>query len=267
VLGEQNLGVVELRFQEATKFTRDDLDLAQALVHHATLALQLSRLARRTEQMAVTEERNRMAREIHDTLAQAFAGIVLHSEALGSSLGVSKRRSVMALSRIRKLARSGLDEARRSVQALRPKALEGSNLSEALKQAAKRTNQTGMHACHFRQRGTTRGLSMDAQNELFRIAQEALTNVGKHARAKSVWIDLAFTARQVVLTIRDDGVGFVRIKSTQSKSSYGLATMRERAQRIGAQLEIESHKDGGTSVRVCVPLAKTKKSIKAKIPL
>ena len=79
VLGEQNLGFVELRFAVATRLTSDDLNLAQALVHHATLALQLSRLAHRTEQMAVTEERNRMAREIHDTLAQAFAGIVLHS--------------------------------------------------------------------------------------------------------------------------------------------------------------------------------------------
>ena len=120
-LGEQNLGVVELRFQEATKFTRDDLNLAQALVHHATLALQLSRLAHRTEQMAVIEERNRMAREIHDTLAQAFAGVVCIAKRWAPLWEMSKSRSKKALLNIQKLARSGLEEARRSVQALRPR--------------------------------------------------------------------------------------------------------------------------------------------------
>jgi len=124
-LGEQNLGFLELQFQSPTQFTSDDLELAQALVNHATLALQLNRLTRRAEELAVTEERNRLAREIHDTLAQAFAGIVLHSEALGTSLAVSKRRSAKALSQIQKLARSGLDEARRSVQALRAKGIGG----------------------------------------------------------------------------------------------------------------------------------------------
>jgi len=265
VIGEQNLGFLELHFQSSGKFTTDDLELAQALVNHATLAMQLSRLTRRAEQLAVTEERNRLAREIHDTLAQAFAGIVLHSEALGASLGVSKRRSTMALSRIKKLARSGLDEARRSVEALRPKALEGNTLSEALKQAAKRINKTGMHACLFKQQGSTRSLSMEAQNELFRIAQEALTNVCKHSRAKSVWIDLASSARQVVLTIRDDGVGLARATSTKSKRSFGLATMRERAQRIGGQLEILSPENRGTSVHVRVPIKKMEKPIKLKL--
>ena len=105
---------------------------------------------------------------------------------------------------------------------------------------------------------------MEAQNELFRIAHEALTNVSKHARAKAVWIDLAFTARQVVLTIRDDGAGLAKTTSTQPKRNYGLSTMRERALRIGAQLEIESPETGGTSVRVRVPLAKAEKSDKPK---
>jgi len=109
-------GFLELQFQSPPQFTSDDLELAQALVNHATLALQLNRLTRRAEELAVTEERNRLAREIHDTLAQAFAGIVLPFEALGTSLAVSKRRSAKALSQIQKLARSGLDEARRSVQ-------------------------------------------------------------------------------------------------------------------------------------------------------
>lgn len=256
VLGEQNLGVVELRFREAARFTRDDLDLAQALVHHATLALQLSRLAHRTEQMAVMEERNRMAREIHDTMAQAFAGVVLHSEALGTALGVNKLRSKRALSNIQKLARSGLEEARRSVQALRPRALEGSTLSQALEQVAKRYSEDAKFACDFKQRGTALMLSAQIQNELFRIAQEAMTNISKHAQAKSAWITLEFKDDQAILTVRDDGIGFVTTDSPKPKGGYGLYTMRERTQRIGGQIEIKSPTGGGTAIRVVASLDK-----------
>jgi PAS domain S-box-containing protein len=263
VLGEQNLGFVELHFDSPVHFTLEDLELAQTLANHATLAFQLSRLARRAEQMAVTEERNRLAREIHDTMAQAFAGIVLHSEALGTSMAVSKRRSRKALSQIQKLARSGLDEARRSVQALRPKALEGGTLSQALEQAANRLAASGRLSCHFRQRGETRSLQLEAQNELFRIAQEALTNISKHARANSVWISLTFTAQQISLTVRDDGIGFAATASPKPKRTYGLAGMRERAQRIGGQLQIKCPKAGGTSVHVRVPIGMNDQSLQS----
>jgi signal transduction histidine kinase len=256
VLGEQRLGVFELHFRTTMRFARDDLELAQALVHHATLALQVNRLARRAEQTAVTEERNRLAREIHDTLAQAFAGVVLHAEALEVALGVNKQRSKRALSHIKKLARSGLDEARRSVRALRPKALERNTLPNALEEAAQHFSADGKHSCKFKQQGKPASLSAETQNELFRIAQEAMTNVRKHAQAKSVWIGLAFKTRQVTLTVRDDGVGLPTINSTVCRGRYGLATMQERAKRIGGRMKIEGRKNRGTSVRVLVPLTK-----------
>ena len=205
-------------------------------------------------EMAVTEERNRLAREIHDTLVQSFAGIVLHTEALGTSLGVNNSQSWRALSSIQKLARAGLDEARRSVQALRPKAMEGCTLSEALMQAAERFSTEAQLACDFKQRGKPLPLPAAVQNELFRIAQEAMTNVSKHASAKSVWITLEFKAHQVILKIQDDGTGIATAKAPRSRCGYGLTTMRERAQRIGGQLEIESPADGGTVVCVQVPL-------------
>jgi len=256
VLGEHNLGFVELRFAVATRLTSDDLNLAQALVHHATLALQLSRLAHRTEQMAVTEERNRMAREIHDTLAQAFAGIVLHSEALGTSLEGSKARSRKSLLNIQKLARSGLEEARRSVQALRPKALDDRSLTQALEEEAKRFSEDAKLSCEFKQHGKALNIPVEMQNELFRVAQEAMTNLRKHARATSAWINLEFKGRRVILTIRDNGVGLAATNSSKRKQGYGMATMRERALRIGGKLEIESPASGGTTIRVEVPLAK-----------
>jgi signal transduction histidine kinase len=210
-------------------------------------------------QMAVTEERNRLAREIHDTLAQSFAGILLQTEALTTSLPVDMMRSMRALSSIQELAQSGLDEARRSVRALRPKALEGSTLPEALEQAAKCISAEGKLSCHFKQTGRPVELSSEIQVELFRIAQEAMTNVRKHAHAKSAWMNMEFNARQMILTIRDDGVGIAATTSSAGPPGYGLATMRERAQRIGGQLEIESPADGGTAVHVVMPLVRVQK--------
>ncbi len=264
VLGKQNLGFLELHFQSQTQFTSDDLELAQALVNHATLALQLNRLTRRAEQLAVTEERNRLAREIHDTLAQAFAGIVLHSEVLGTSLAVSKQRCAKALAQIQKLARSGLEEARRSVQALRPKALDGNTLSEALRQAAMRLNDDAKLSCQFKQRGKKIRLSDATQNELFRIGQEALTNVMKHAQARSVCITLVSQARRVSLSIKDDGVGFVTAKTKNQSLGFGMGTMRERAQSIGGRLRVESRPGRGTTIRVEVlsPADRSKRSKK-----
>jgi len=255
VLGEQNLGFLELHFQSQTQFSSDDLELAQALVNHATLALQLNRLTRRAEELAVTEERYRLAREIHDTLAQAFAGIVLHSEVLGASLAVSKQRSAKALSQIQKLARSGLEEARRSVQALRPKALVDNTLPEALRQAAIRLNDDGKLSCQFRQRGKKVHLPGEIQNELFRIGQEALTNVVKHAQAQSVYITLVSQPRRVTLSIKDDGVGFAIAKPQNQSQGFGMGTMRERAQAIGGRLRVESRPGRGTTIRVELPLS------------
>ena len=160
-------------------------------------------------------------------------------------------------------SRSGLDEARRSVQALRPKALEDRTLSEALKYEANRLSEGGMLSCHFRQRGETQMLSPEPQNELFRIAQEALTNVNKHAQATSVWINLTYSTRQVSLIIRDNGVGLTATASAGPKRGYGFGTMRERALRIGGQLEVKNHESGGTCVRVRLPLMATGKSIKS----
>jgi signal transduction histidine kinase len=141
------------------------------------------------------------------------------------------------------------------VQALRPKALEGSTLSQALEQAGSNIASRAKLSFHFRQRGEPKTLHREMQNELFRIAQEALTNVAKHAQATSVWINLTYSAQQVSLKIRDDGVGLAMTASHKSNGTYGLASMRERAQRISGQLQIKRQKSGGTSIHVQVPLA------------
>jgi signal transduction histidine kinase len=177
----------------------------------------------------------------------------LHGEVLGSSLGVNKLRTKRALSQMQKLARSGLEEARRSVQALRPKALDGTTLPEALRQAAMRLNDDAKLSCQFKQRGKKMNLSGEIQNELFRIAQEALANVVKHAQAKSVCITLESQAGRVCLGIKDDGIGLATAKRPDQSHGFGMRTMHERAQGIGGQLHVESRPGRGTTVRVEVP--------------
>ena len=216
-------------------------------------------------EMAVTEERNRLAREIHDTLLQSFAGIVLHTEALGTSLGVNNSRSQQALLSIQKLARSGLVEARRSVQALRPKMLDGRTLAGALEETTEQLCETGLF-CRSIQRGMVFKLPEEVQTELFRIAQEAMTNICKHAQARSAWIILEFATRQVVLTVQDDGVGLVATNPLKHGRGYGLATMRERAERIGGALEIERPAGGGSLIRVKVPLAENNEDVNCVKP-
>jgi len=128
-----------------------------------------------------------------------------------------------------------------------------------LEQAAQRFSANGKLSCNFKQQGKVSRMPADVQNELFRIAQEAMTNVAKHAQAKSLWINLAFKAGQVLLIVRDDGIGIAATDFSKPKRGYGLATMRERAQRIGGRLEIESRESGGTTVRVSVSLTESLK--------
>jgi signal transduction histidine kinase len=191
------------------------------------------------------------------TLEQSFAGILLHTEALDAILGVNKPRSRKALSHIKRLASDGLKEARRSVEDLRPKPLEKNSLSEALQLAAKRISRDGPLCCHFERQGEVLKLPTDVEIALFRIFQEAVANVRKHALAKAVWITLEFKRRQIVLTVRDNGIGFAATNFPERKQSYGLATMRLRVARIGGQLDIAMPPTGGCAVRVVLPLSKS----------
>ena len=154
------------------------------------------------------EERNRMAREIHDTLAQGFTGIILQLEAAEQALHDNPSDAERHLNQASSLARKSLAEARRSVWNLRSKALEQANLADALRQEVdKFSEQTGVGAS-FTVRGDKRELSPEVETGLLRICQESLNNVGKHAQATKVEVTLEFDTSAVILAISDNGVGF-----------------------------------------------------------
>src|SRR5580658_5928196 len=196
----------------------------------------------------VLEERQRLAREIHDTLTQDFAGILLHLEAAEALVGGKWRRGAECVSRARELARSGLEDSRRMLLALRPKPLEASSLSNALRRLAESCARDARLACTFRLSGRERDLPAEVQDELYRVAQEALCNVRKHARATSAWLALRFEPGAVVLRIKDNGRGFAAVQPQAGGYGYGMTTMRERAHRLGGKLHLHTAPGRGSEI-------------------
>jgi signal transduction histidine kinase len=201
---------------------------------------------------AVIEERNRMAREIHDTLAQEFAGILLHLEAV-NGLDTSENASEY-LARARELAKSGLEDVRRMMLGLRPKSLEGADVPDALNRLAERFSRDCGINCAFSISGRSHKLPEEIENELYRVAQEALCNVRKHSRAGSASILLSYTSAAVVLAIKDNGLGFAMKQAEPGAHGFGLPAMCERANRLGGRMTINSGQGNGTEIRMSVPL-------------
>ncbi len=250
VLGRETVGWICIRSTRVdTREMKSNIRVAEALAGQATLAIQMARLAEQARQAAVLEERNRIARDIHDTLAQGFTGVVVNLEA--SSRALKKQCIDIALEHIehaQQLAQAGLEEARLSVRALRPEAT--ADMSVGLAALVKRIEETGAVRGALNVVGTRRALAREAEVELLRIAQESVTNVLKHAHARQIRLTLGFADDAVVLSITDDGAGF---DQKARHEGFGLIGMRERAERLGARLSINTQKGAGTTVRVLLP--------------
>ncbi len=203
------------------------------------------------EAASILEERNRMAREIHDTLAQSFTGILLQNGAAMQILADDLEATQAHLETIDELARSGLAEARRSVKALRPQLLEEGNLHSALHRLITQMRATADTSLVYEIKGIAYPLPAEVENNLLRIGQEALTNAIKHANAGEIRVELAYENSQCSLQIKDDGKGF-GVGSIPSVGGFGLLGISERAERIGAQLTIHSQPGQGTEITIVV---------------
>ncbi|MBD2451378.1 AAA family ATPase [Nostoc sp. FACHB-152] len=206
---------------------------------------------KRSEQASILEERNRMAREIHDTLAQSFTGILLQVRAATQVLADDLEATQAHLEMIEELARAGLAGARRSVSALRPRLLEEGNLESALHRIVAQMRSTTDTAVICETQGTAYSLATEVENNLLRIGQEALTNAIKYAYAKEILVELVYNETQCILRVKDDGRGF-GVGSIPLSGGFGLLGMSERAERIGAQLTIQSQPGQGTEIIVTI---------------
>jgi len=258
VLGDEVIGSVTVRFQEPRRFAAAELELIQALAHQTTLAMRLRSLSdtalAEARQTAVLSERNRLAGEIHDALAQAFVGVLVQSQAAAESLarGGTHGDYPAYLERISALARDGLAEARRALLALRPPAVEHLGLSRALRALARNATVPGRLRCDVVDTLGSTVLPPPVEHALFRIAQEATQNALRHAHPARLAIVLDREAGRVSLMVEDDGTGFDAPEA--QPAAGGLRSMRERAEHCGGTLRVSHAPGGGTRVLAVLPL-------------
>jgi signal transduction histidine kinase len=253
--GGQINGHLTFRFTGERDFHSEELEIARALATQASLAIQLTRLAKTAKRSAVLAERNQLAGEIHDSLAQFFTGISMQ---LGAAKEVFKAGSGNILSYLERasdLAQFGLSEARRSAFSLQPTIIEESGLIEALQKLVERSNIPGRLRCNFHSTGVPEeSLPPSVQQDLLRIAQEAISNAVRHAKPTVISINLRCEPPNLVLDVTDNGSGIADFKAA-SREGLGFSNMRARAENIGAQLKVRTASGRGTTIVVHVPMS------------
>ncbi|PYK28034.1 MAG: hypothetical protein DME59_03290 [Verrucomicrobia bacterium] len=245
-------GLIGIHHSEKGAYRAAEIELAQALAHHVMLAVHGQELVVQQREAAILKERTRMARDIHDTLAQGFTGVIIQMEAAEEALlEQDPQHAIGHVRRARELARESLGEARRSVHALRPQALEKAAFADALKAIIKNTAAGTALRTEFRVQGKPRHLAPGVEENLLHIGQEALSNALKHARATKFQARLSFDSQAVSLELSDNGDGFVTDRG--NGGGIGLIGMKERADQIGATLSISSEPGEGTSIVAVSP--------------
>ncbi len=258
IVRDQVLGMLSLAHHQVGYYAEKDAQLAQAFANQAAIAMHNAELYQQAQTTAVADERSRIARELHDSVTQAIYGVTLYADATRLALKDGELDIVAEnLNELRAMAREAMLDMRLLIFELRPPVLEEEGLVIALQTRLEAVEaRSGVHA-HFYTSGERR-LPLPLETELYRIAQEALTNVVKHARAKQVTISLHFDKTQVCLEIEDDGVGFETAVSTSLGTSVdhsggmGLRGIQERVEKINGDLLVQSTPGQGTILRITV---------------
>jgi signal transduction histidine kinase len=241
LVGGKVKGFITVCHAQRPPYHPAEIELAQALAHQVMLAIQ-------SGQVATLEERNRLARDVHDTLAQGITGIVVQLQAAEDATAKGLKKDAQKHWRsARDLARQSLVEARRSVHALRPQALENTSFWDALKSMIRQaTAGTALHT-KFRMRGHPRELPQLWQQNLLHIGQEALTNTLKYAHAGRFEARLNFNKKELRLELEDDGEGFT---TADCHDGLGFIGMRERVEQMGGTLTVTTARNEGTKIVV-----------------
>ena len=240
-------GGLAFYYQQPQTFSDEEINLATIFADQAALAIQNARLRDNAEQMAVLDERNRLARELHDAVTQTLFSASLIADVLPRIWERDSEMGRAKLSELRELTRGALAEMRTLLLELRPATLAEVSLAELLRQLTQAIGGRSRLPIELNIAGE-RPLPPETQIALYRIAQEALNNISKHAGASQVTLTVDFLPQSVRLTIADNGRGFN--PDDISHTSLGLGIMQERAQRIGAALTIDSQIGAGTTVTV-----------------
>jgi signal transduction histidine kinase len=255
------IGVLELHGSPASPFDDQDARLLQPFADAAAVAIENARLYEQARFSATLAERNRLARELHDTIAQGLTAVTMQLEAAQRSFERDPARARARLGRAHELARETLEDVRRSVWTLAAPLVDGQALSEALDELTQRfAERTGL-ATSYSHSGPAPALGHAATTQVVRIVQEALQNVEKHAQATQVSVESTLAADELRVQVRDDGVGFEPGAPQSGPGSdggaadgFGLLSLHERARLSGGMLHIESAPGAGTRIAVTIPI-------------
>ncbi len=251
--GQPN-GRLTFRFTEERDFHLEELEIARALATQASLAIHLTRLAKSARQSAILEERNQLAAEIHDSLAQSFTAISMQLGVAGEQLAANEGDPLHQIRRAEEIAKFGLAEARRSILSLRSSAIEESGLTTTLQRLVEHSNVAGRLRCDFRSDNIPEEiLPPGIQHELLRFAQEAISNAVRHAQPTLVNVTLRWRPPDLILKVNDNGSG-ISNSSLEKSEGFGLRNMRTRAAQINAKLDIQTAAGRGTSILLTVPI-------------
>jgi signal transduction histidine kinase len=233
--------------EAAPTFTDDDERLIAMLAAHAAIAIDNARLYERARELSVIEERNRLARDLHDSVVQKLFGIVLTAQSAATLLDRSADGARTEVERLQALAQEAIAELRSLVFQLRPAAIETEGLAAALAKHVDVLERVHRLPIAFEQTGDPR-LRPGVDEELFKVAQEALHNALRHAQARQVRVRLDERPDAVALSVADDGRGFDPDAPALRSRSLGLTSMEERAHGLGGTLRIVSAPGAGTTI-------------------
>lgn len=212
-------------------------------------------LAASEHRRGILEERQRLAREIHDTLTQGFTSIVLHLEAADQALSGDPDTLKKHMDRAKETARNSLDQARRVVHDLRPDLLEQFSLPDALKRVTDRWSEVTDIKATVSITGDLIPLHPNIEVILLRAAQESLNNIHKHAQATAVQLTVSYMGDVIILDVKDNGIGLNNAPKSSLSGGYGLRAMKERVKQYGGSVELESDPGEGTTVVITIPLS------------
>jgi len=249
--GTEILGALYLANKRGGEFDEDDEDLLRILAGHAAIALVNARLYERSRELSVVEERDRIARELHDSVAQKLFSLRLTADAAAALVARDPERAVARLATVRTLAAQAADELRATVVGLRPADLAKEGLDAALRKQVELLDR--VHAARVRLvAGAVPRLAPEREDAAYRVAQEALHNALRHADARTVEVRLFADGGALAVEVRDDGLGLS--PPDRARESLGLTSMRDRAHAVGGRLHVDSRPEEGTTVRLEVPL-------------
>ncbi len=248
------MGVFNVASRDWREISADDLRLLHTIGDLLAIAIERARLFTQSAEFGAAQERNRLAREIHDTLAQGLTAITLQLETAEALLeaGLNPDTVRAKVHQALALARQNLEEARRSVMDLRAAPLEGRTLPEALQALVNSLAGTRRPELHLQLNGASQPLPVRIQTGLYRIAQEALANAIQHARANRIDLTLELTPRAATLALQDDGIGFDSAALPEGR--FGLVGLNERVHLLGGELHLQTEPGAGTRLEVTIPL-------------